>query len=542
MPTGGAGLPSETVFILLFVVASAVAIAARRFRIPYTVALVAAGLLLGSLHLFEPPHLTKELLFAVILPGLLFEAAFHIESAEFGRDSASILLLAVPGVALAIALTAGILVEASDSLPGIQGFDWRHALVFGAGIAATDPIAVVGLFRTLGAPRRLAMLVEGESLLNDGTAIVFFTLALGLATGATWSARGLALDFVKVVGAGVLVGGAVGMIVSQVIRNVDDPMIEITLTTLAAYGAFVLAEQFHYSGVIATVTAGMLCGNYGARTGMSPSTRIAAETFWDYVAFALNSIVFLLIGFEVHLHDLIASWPVILLAYGVVTIGRAGVIFAGSAVLRLSREPIPWRWSAVLTWGGLRGALSMVLALSLSPHFPNREAIVTMTFGVVLLSILVQGLTMSPLLRWLGIVERQELRAAYELTRGRLQAAHSALQELERLGRGRLAPRSVVAALREQYEKRMTSLEGEVESLRTKGEHIDQDELHGLKRHLLLVEKERAIELYRHGSLGHDSYEKLLADLDARLVRLESGQPDPDEEPEDARGEPPAGG
>jgi CPA1 family monovalent cation:H+ antiporter len=523
---------SETVFILLFVVASAVAIAARRLRIPYTVALVATGLLLGSLHVFEPPHLTRELLFSLILPGLLFEAAFHIESSDFSKDSGPILLLAVPGVALAIALTTGILVEASDTLAAIHGFDWRHAMVFGALIAATDPIAVVGLFRSLGAPRRLALLVEGESLLNDGTAIVFFTLALGLAAGEAWSARQLAFEFVTVVGAGVLVGGAVGVAISQIIRNVDDAMIEITLTTLAAWGAFVLAEQFHYSGVIATVTAGMLCGNYGARTGMSPSTRIAAETFWEYVAFALNSIVFLLIGFEVHLHDLLASWPVILLAWGVVTAGRAAVIFTGSAVLRLTREPLPLGWSAVLTWGGLRGALSMVLALSLARSFPHRDAIVTMTFGVVLLSILIQGLTMSPLLRWLGIVERQELRAAYELARGQLQVANAALQELERMARSRLAPRSLLASLRERYERRVEGLEDDVEELRSRGEHIDADELHGARRHLLLVEKERAIELYRSGSLGREGYEKLMGDVDARLVRLESGEPEPDDEPD----------
>jgi len=500
-----------------------VAIAARRLRIPYTVALVAAGIALGALHVFEPPHLTQQLLFSVILPGLLFEAAFHIEFRDFWRDSAPILGLAIPGVALAIALTTWILTAASGSIDAVRDFDWRHALVFGALIAATDPIAVVGLFRSLGAPRRLTMLVEGESLLNDGTAIVFFSLALELVRGQTVTAGGLAVDFVTIVGTGLLVGSAVGVAISQIIRNVDDPMIEITLTTLAAYGTFVAAEQLHSSGVIATVTAGMLCGNYGARTGMSPSTRIAAETFWDYVAFALNSIVFLLIGFEVHVRDLLASWPAILLAYGVVTAGRAAVIFAGTALLGLSRERLPLRWSAVLAWGGLRGALSMVLALSLPRDFPNRDVIVTMTFGVVILSIGIQGLTMSRLLRWLGIVRQQETRAAYELGRGRLQSANAALQELERMQRARLLPPRVLEAVREDYEQRVQSIEEKVEELRQSGERLEEEEFYRARRHLLQIEKEHAIDLYRRGVLGHESYEKLLADIDARLLELESG-------------------
>jgi len=154
-------------------------------------------------------------------------------------------------------------------------------------------------------------------------------------------------------------------------------MIEITLTTIAAYGSFLAAEHFHYSGVIATVTAGMLCGNYGARVGMSPSTRIAVETFWEYVAFALNSIVFLLIGLEVHFQALLDSWQVILVAYLVVTGGRALIIFFASSLLRRTRERIPWAWSVILTWGGL----PMVLVLSLAKDFPHRDLLVSMTFG-----------------------------------------------------------------------------------------------------------------------------------------------------------------
>ncbi len=198
----------------------------------------------------------------------------------------------------AIGLTALILTPVANTLHFVQDFTWKHALVFGAIISATDPIAVVSIFKSLGVPKRLSVLLEGESLLNDGTAIVFFMLSISFVNGTVVTVGGLAFDFVKIVGIGALIGVGMGMAVSQVIRQVDDPMIEITLTTIAAYGSFLAAEHFHYSGVIATVAAGMLCGNYGARVGMSPSTRIAVETFWEYIAFALNSIVFLLIGLK----------------------------------------------------------------------------------------------------------------------------------------------------------------------------------------------------------------------------------------------------
>ena len=375
-------------------------------------------------------------------------------------------------------------------------------------------------------PRRLGLLVEGESLLNDGTAIVFFTLALGIVTGRVSSVRDLAVTFVTSVGAGLVVGLVVGMAVSQVIRGVDDPMIEITLTTIAAYGSFLAAEHLDYSGVIATVVAGMLCGNYGARTGMSPSTRVAVETFWEYVAFALNSIVFLLIGFEVRLRDLLASWAPILVAYLAMTIGRAIVVFGVSGLLRLTGQSVPASWSTVLTWGGLRGALSMVLVLSLPRDFPHRELVVTMTFGVVLLSILIQGLTMAPLLRVLGIVEEHAARTEYETKRGTLQAADAALTELEVMARGRAAPRDVLDTVRDEYEARIRDAEAGLQDTRLARHELRAEELKRTRRHLLQVEKNRVIDGFRRGTLSQESYEQLLVDIDARLLKLESGEDD----------------
>jgi monovalent cation:H+ antiporter, CPA1 family len=531
-------MQTETILILLFSVAAAVAIAVRQLHVPYTVALVLTGLALGILNLFAPPHLTKELLFSVFLPGLLFEAAFHIEFREFWRNRLAIAALAVPGVAAAVALTTVILTPVVSALHLELGFTWQPALVFGALIAATDPIAVVAVFRSLGVPRRLSVLLDGESLLNDGTAIVFFTLSLSLVTGASVTTGQLATDFLKIVGFGGLIGVAVGLAVSQVIKQIDDAMIEITLTTIAAYGSFVTAEHFHYSGVIAVVVAGVLCGNYGARIGMTPSTRVAVETFWEYVAFALNSMVFLLIGLEVHLDALFTSWKAILVAYLIVTAGRGLVIFAVSGLLRKTREKIPWPWSVVLTWGGLRGGLPMVLVLSLAKDFSHRDLLVTMTFGVVMISILVHGMTVSPLLRWLGIVKGREHREAYELARGKLQAASAALEELERMSHVHFSRDDVRARLKDEYEKRIGAEQEQIAELELDRAAIAAQESQWARRHLLLTEKNHVIDSFRQGVLNQEVYEKLLADIDARLLRLESGEEDmTTKEPDSAKKE-----
>ncbi|MEJ2724734.1 MAG: Na+/H+ antiporter [Deltaproteobacteria bacterium] len=520
-------MSSETIFILLFMIATAVAIAVRRLNIPYTVALVLAGLLLGLVHAFRPPHLTKDLLYTIFLPGLLFEAAFHIDFQQFWRNRLSIASLAVPGVVAATALTTVILTPVADALDYVQNFSWRYALVFGALIAATDPIAVVAIFKELGAPKRLSILIEGESLLNDGTGIVFFTLSLSVATGVHTAVSGLALDFFKIVGFGLLFGGVVGVVVSQVTKQINEPMIEITLTTIAAYGAFVAAEHFGYSGVIATVTAGMTCGNYGARVGMSPSTRLAIESFWEYVAFALNSIVFLLIGFEVHIRDLASSWQMILVAYLAVTVGRALVIFTVSTLLRRSRERIPWSWSVIVTWGGLRGALPMVLALSLPLDFPHRDLLVTMTFGVVIMSILIHGLTVSKFLKWLGIVTGQEAREAYEFLKGKLRAADAALADIEKLGRGPLKDESVLSDLKREYETMMKRDEEQLNSLRIDREQLRREEIQRAKRQLLLAERKHILEAFHQGMLSQRVYENLLQDVDARFLRLETDEGEP---------------
>jgi CPA1 family monovalent cation:H+ antiporter len=513
---------SVTTFFLLFMIATAVAIVVRRFHIPYTVALVLAGLILGFFHAFEAPHLTKALLFTVFLPGLIFEAAFHIDFQQFWRNRLTIISLAIPGVIAAIAFTTFLLAPVAGILTYGGNFTWQYALVFGALITATDPIAVVATFKKLGAPKRLSTILEGESLLNDGTGIVFFTLSLAFLAGNGVTVGGVALEFISIVGVGLLIGTVTGLIVSQISKRIDDAMIEIALTTIAAYGAFIAAEQVHASGVIAAVTAGLFCGNYGTRIGMSPSSRIAIESFWEYVAFALNSIVFLLIGLEVSIDALLSAWPMILVAYLIVTLGRIIIIFGGSALMKFTREQIPWSWSIVLGWGGLRGALPMVLVLSIPRDVPSRDLLVTMTFGVVVLSLLLQGLSISPLLRWLGIVRGSGEKKALEFARGKLVAAYAALRTLDQMSHDRLQKSSIVPTLRQEYDEIIQSLEQKMTEIQPEQEQLDAEETKWVRRHLLLVEKRRVIETFHEGRMDHEIYEKLLGDIDARLLKVET--------------------
>jgi monovalent cation:H+ antiporter, CPA1 family len=513
---------SVTTFFLLFMVATAVAIVIRRLYIPYTVALVLAGLLLGFFHAIKAPHLTKPLLFTVFLPGLIFEAAFHIDFQQFWRNRLTIISLAIPGVIAAIAFTTFFLTPVAGILTYGSKFTWQSALVFGALISATDPISVVATFKKLGAPKRLSIILEGESLLNDGTGIVFFTLSLAFLAGTGVTVGGVALEFISIVGVGLFIGAFIGLIVSQISKRVDDAMIEIALTTIAAYGAFIAADHVHSSGVIAAVTAGLLCGNYGTRIGMSPSSRIAIESFWEYVAFALNSIVFLLIGFEVSIDALLSAWQMILVAYLTVTLGRIVIIFGGSALMKFTREQIPWSWSMVLSWGGLRGALPMVLVLSLPRDIPSRDLLVTMTFGVVVLSLLIHGLSISPLLRWLGIVRGSGERKALEFARGKLLAAYAALSTLDQMSQDRFQKSSIVPTLRQEYDELIRSVKHGMAEIQPEKEQLDAEEMKWVRRHLLLVEKQRVIDAFHEGRMDQEIYEKLLADIDARLLKVET--------------------
>ncbi len=271
------------------------------------------------------------------------------------------------------------------------------ALVFGSLVAATDPVAVVSLFRLLGVPKRLSVLVEGESLLNDGTALVLFNLMLAIAITGEFNLLSGVLEFIKVAVGGIMLGLLLGWVISRLISRIDDYLIEITLTTVLAYGSYLLAEQLHFSGVLAVVAAGLITGSLGPQ-GMSPTTRIVLYNFWEYITFLVNSLVFLLIGLDVDIWALFQSWQPIAWSIGAVLIARIIVVYGLGWITNRISEPISLRWRHVIAWGGLRGALSLALALSLPAAFgDDRFLLRTMAFGVALFTLLIQATTMD---RW----------------------------------------------------------------------------------------------------------------------------------------------
>lgn len=381
---------------LLFV-SALVAMLSRRLRLPYTVGLVLAGMGLYFTNVHIKWHLSKELIFSVFLPPLVFEAALFIHWEDFKRDLPVVGLLASVGVLAAAGVTAVGMVYGVD-------WDWGSAVVFGVLIAATDPVSVIATFKEAKVPGRLRLLIEAESLLNDGTAAVAFVTVLGILAGGhqdAWSVSGTL--FVTIVG-GVVVGGVVATVVMVLAGRTPDYLLEITFTTLAAYGSFFTAEHYGLSGVLATLTAGLVVGNFRSSALISRAGRQALEPFWEYAAFVANSLIFLLIGAQEAQQHFNHLWVPVILAILLVTLGRAISIYPLCAVFRGSRLRVDPRHQHMLFWGGLRGALALALALALPADLPRHDDVVSLTFAVVAFSVFVQGLTITPLLRRLKLI------------------------------------------------------------------------------------------------------------------------------------------
>jgi CPA1 family monovalent cation:H+ antiporter len=379
------------IFVALITLAAIVGLVVRGLAIPYTVALVLLGLA-GTF--FLPRDLivvTPELVLLVLLPGLVFEAALKIEFADLRSSLGGVALLAIPGVLISAAIVAIVLNLAT-------GLRLELGFVVGAMVAATDPAAVIATFRQLGSPRRLATLIESESLFNDGTALVVFAIALRAVSGGI-SGGEVVVTLVGTIVVSTAIGLLVGYVVARAIATIDDHLIELTLSLAAAYGTYLVVDRLHQSGIIATVVAGVVIGNHGRSIGMSARSQEALDTVWEFFAFLLTALVFLLVGLAIDLARLIDTLPSII--WGVVAIlaGRALVIYvlfgpASRLAVRLrGGHQVPLAWLHVLFWAGLRGAVAVAMALSLPVDFPERALLQQITFGIVLFTLLVQGTT-----------------------------------------------------------------------------------------------------------------------------------------------------
>lgn len=391
--------------LLMLSVAMLVALAARRVKLPYTIGLVIVGALLAASKIEIGPDLTSELILDLILPPLLFEAALALRWRDLRADLAPILTFSILGTVLAMAAVAAGLVW-------LLAWPLASALVFGALISATDPVAIIAMFKDNKFHGRLSLLVEAESLFNDAAAAVLFALALAWTQAADHapSAVEAALTLACVVAGGLCIGAAMGATAIVLSRRTSDHLVELTLSTIAAFGSFLVAERLQVSGVLATVAAGLVIGNFGIfspdeRSFLSKRGREAMTNHWEFAAFLANSVIFLLIGANVAVMHYETYGPVVVGGVIALTlVSRALAVYPLALLFRGRANAIAPAEQHVLWWGGLRGALGLALALSLPASLPLRDEIVVVTFGVVAFSIVVQGLTMPPLLRLLGFL------------------------------------------------------------------------------------------------------------------------------------------
>ena len=390
-------LQTIELLVALLGLAALVVMAARAIRLPDTVALVLAGLIVGGLASragAAPIEVSHELVLVVLLPGLVFEAAYRLDLTVLRRWATGLALLAVPGVIVSAAIVAAAL-----SLGA--GLPLELAFVAGAIVSATDPAAVVATFKRIPVPVPLATLVDGESLLNDGTGLVLFTIALAI-VAAPVGPVDAGVSFVGAIVLSGAIGLALGLLAAGLVRLVDDALLELLISVVLAYGSYLVADRLDLSGVLATVTAAVVLGNVGGRV-LTPGGADAIDTVWAFIAYLLTVAVFLLVGMAIPPGRLLDSAVPIAWAIAGALVGRAVIVYGllgllgRAAPLPGLADRIPAGWLHVLNWSGLRGAVAVAMALSIPADVPQRAVIQDVTFGMVLFTLLVQGTTVGRL-------------------------------------------------------------------------------------------------------------------------------------------------
>lgn len=489
-------------FLLVLAVSLSVATLPQFFgwfrRIPYTLLLVIVGLGLAFVDV-RLVSLSPELILSIFLPPLLFEAAWNLKWSDLKQQWIPICLYAIFGVIVSIlGIAIGLHYLASLSL--------TTALLIGASLSATDPVSVIALFRELGVDKRLSTVMEGESLFNDGMAVVAFGFLVTLAMGtATPTVPSILTEFSVVVGVGVAIGTLIGFSLSYLTQRFDLPLVEQSLTLVSAYATYLIAEDLGGSGVIAVVVVGLILGNFGSRIGMNPRTRIIVTEFWEFLAFFVNSIVFLLIGDQIRFAVLQESWKAIAVTLVSMILARAISVYGlGRLSNVFTPTDISTREQTLLWWGGLRGSVAIALALSVPTVLPEQQEIIAVVFGVVLFTLLVQGLTIKPLLEALGLLGDQPLRQQYAEVIARLTALSRVLDHLRQA-----EDRPGIDS--EFYRYQETLVKGEIDRLNQEAKqlqveypslnHFANDQL---RDELLAIEAETYAELVQTGQLNQD--------------------------------------
>ncbi|NIB39309.1 cyclic nucleotide-binding domain-containing protein [Pseudomaricurvus alkylphenolicus] len=503
--------------MLLMLAASLTAMMGNKLpKLPFTIALVLAGMMISALAPVAPFfdllagfELTPELVLFVFLPTLIFESAHNLQVRQLQANILPVLTLAVPGLLISTSIIASLFYALSD-------FPFIICMLLGAILSATDPVSVIALFKQLGVPERLTVLVEGESLFNDATSLVLATLLTGIALTGEFDlatvGSGL-IEFLKVFFGGILVGWLLAFLVCQILGTIDaQPAVEISFTTVLAYLAFLIAEHgLHVSGIMAVVAAGLIMGSYG-RSKISPSTEHYLHDFWDYAAWLANAMIFLLVGMKI---DLLAYWDslgLIALVAVAMLLSRALVIFG--LVPQLARlpdsEPVSRSYQLVMYWGGLRGAIAVAIVLSL-PEFSQRDTLIAVVMGAVLFSLLVQGLSIETLVRRLGL-DKPEFADQLAEKEGGLHAKQMSLASVDRLEQGGFFSRRVAERLRSDGEKSIEQLQREIKTLSVGMTKEEARRILSLRT--LAREKKRYEEFFRRGLIGDWAYRELFFNVE----------------------------
>ncbi len=538
------------------ILALLVAIAIRWVKLPYTIALVIVGLTVGWLGEYWMPAdieltglLTAETIFFLLLPPLLFEGASAMHIQKLKQNWRPITLLAIPGVLINTAIIGFICWKLvwADTEHGLL-----YGLLLGSILAATDPVSVLALVKTLGAPKRLSVLIEGESLFNDGTAIVLFNILL-VTTLAVLSGVDVSLmsivtaglgEFLVVVFVGAVAGLLCGLLANWLLHQSEDHLVEIAITLALAFGAFLLAEMLHGSGVISVVVAGLLVGNHGVKEGMTPTARIGMHHFWEVLAFLVNSVLFLLIGYEL---QAVFAWDAHVFHLAAVGIGAALVarlaVFPLTTVANIGNpNPVSSRWQVAMWWGGLRGSIPIALLLLIShvvnhpPEFEYMGETITagtitvfddmlvIAFSVVLFSLVVQGLTMRTIMQRLGISGAPaEAEVRYELALSEVIGSRAALRRLSALNTQGLISDGDHATLSEPYRARVREGESKIEELSTTSV-VHSTRVEHARRDLISAQIDALIEAERRGTISTLVASEVLHGLDKALGQSEFKQ------------------
>ena len=536
-------------FVAILGVACVMALLAKRLKLPYTVLLVVAGLVVSLLLELEGAkalrgHLEKiklepDLLLQLFLPILLFEAAFHVNLQQFLRNWRPILFLAIPGVIIGMLLTTAVFVPLAQQIR--PEMVWQVGLLIAAMLAATDPISVVALFKEFTVSKRLGIIIEGESLINDGIAVVLFGVVIKITTdslgltipvigdaGGKVQALHVLVDFLREVFFGAAIGWLIGYVISKLTSKVNDHLIEVALTVIAAYGANVGATQVHASGVIAVVVCGMMIGNHGVKYGMSPTTREAVFSFWEFTAFLANSFVFILIGLEINLRGLWSDAGLIGIFFATMILVRLVVVYGVHGLVQREDLRLEKSWLPVITWSGVRGSLSMVLAMMLvvtaDKGGANRDTILNIVYGVVLVSILLQGTTIEWLMKRIGLIVETREELEYEMAIARRQAIRALVDNLEKSEKKGNISNETFTILHDRLLARRTGNDTRMMQMLKDMPSLNDIELKMEAAQLRALEKQVYRDLEKEGDIDYESMESLVRDV------VDRGREDEDSE------------